>query len=68
MYWACLLLGEAEIADLDCRAVWVAQIRKQVVALQVKVHHMPAVQVLHACTHARLGPPQFIACMYHALR
>lgn len=46
---ACLLLGEAEVADFDGRAGGIAQVGQQVVALEVKVDHMPAVQVLHAC-------------------
>jgi hypothetical protein len=46
---ACLLLGEAEVADFDGRAGGIAQVGQQVVALEVKVDHMPAVQILHAC-------------------
>ena len=50
----CLLLGEAEVADFNGGAGGVAQVGQQIVALEVKVHHMPAVQVLHACAGQQL--------------
>lgn len=54
---ALLGLAQPQVANLHHRLVQVPQVAQQVVALEVKVHHVVQVQVLHAvrALHRHIG-------------